>query len=61
MAQIIDIKARGHGVSSSFVTALSDGQADLYLFIMSLMGGDREASKDVLQETNLRLWEQRER
>lgn len=48
------------GCAFEFVTAFSDAQEELYLFIMSLMGGDRDAAKDVLQDTNLRIWELRD-
>jgi RNA polymerase sigma-70 factor, ECF subfamily len=39
-----------------FHQRLTDAQSSLYAFICSLMGGD-SSSRDVLQETNIVLWE----
>lgn len=39
-----------------FVASLTESQNDLLVYIAMLLGGDGEAAKDVLQETNIYLW-----
>jgi RNA polymerase sigma-70 factor (ECF subfamily) len=48
-----------NSVSFEFVSLLTEHQGDLWAFILSLMPGHPDA-KDVLQKTNLVLWEKRE-
>lgn len=43
-------------VPDAFVTALTEAQEMLSVYVRTLLGGDAAAAKDVLQETNLYLW-----
>ena len=45
-----------HSIAPEFVTLLTNSQSRLYAYILSLTG-DREQAQEVLQETNLVLWE----
>lgn len=45
--------------SSSFVSLLTEHQGDLWAFVLTLMPGHPDA-RDVLQKTNIVLWEKRE-
>jgi RNA polymerase sigma-70 factor (ECF subfamily) len=45
---------------AEFVSLLTEHQPDLLAFIISLMPGDSEVA-DVLQKTNLVLWNKREK
>jgi RNA polymerase sigma-70 factor (ECF subfamily) len=40
-----------------FVSKLTDAQNALAVYICILLGGDNDAAKDVLQETNVWLWQ----